>query len=53
MWSVSEIVANLTAPVVFKGRPLAVSMGFSTFVVIPKSRLSVREKREYELKLAP
>ena len=33
MWSVSEIVANLTAPVVFKGRPLPVCIGFTTSVV--------------------
>lgn len=34
MWSVSEIVANLTAPVMLKGRPLAVCMGFLLFLKI-------------------
>ena len=33
MWSVPEIVANQIAPVMLKGRPLPVCIGFTTSVV--------------------
>lgn len=33
MWSVPEIVVNLIAPVMLKGRPLPVCIGFTTSVV--------------------
>lgn len=56
MWSVFEIVieivANLTAPFMFKGRPLAVCKGFTTSV-IPKNRLSFGEINKYKMKLVP
>lgn len=33
MWSVPEIVADQIAPVMLKGRPLPVCIGFTTSVV--------------------
>ena len=33
MWSVPEIVVNLITPVMLKGRPLPVCIGFTTSVV--------------------
>ena len=53
MWSVPEIVVNLIAPVMLKGRPLPVCIGFTTSVVVPKNRLSVRERNKYKLKFVP